>query len=490
MFGYQVTTEQAQVLASLHDDMRNRQPGYSFLQHHMNRHRLAPLVKDFIRHLCHSDKAKLALKQFHTTDEIVEAPIQFMDTNLSPHLVRKWLVYIRILQEKLAVLLHICSGSPGRGTEVATFNLQNTAFTPRNVYVSEGVIVLLARYSKQRKEKGSDKIIARYLDQKTSRLLTIFLVFVKPVQGFLLERVQRTEQSLHQKHMTPLFASENGRMTADRFRDVIRQQFHKGGIKFNISRYRQWTAALVRLVIADEQKEWQTVLEEMQATGHENAGHSINVADRIYGRKGNDFDGVGFKDLQRYKQWCSIWHTTLGVGNATATEQPKTEAASIKDAFKDSPHGDLVEKLGVHISEKVSQSLKRSYRELDEAPTRRGSSDHPTTPKRHRPPASPSEDWALQFSSPFRSKPATPVPLLRPSGTGNVVHQPPALRSLGSPRKLASDVVLVQPLSRPADEDCQVLLPALRKMLNDATAKAFCAFVKNDMPYIQMLINL
>ena len=67
----------------------------------------------------------------------------------------------------MVTLVHISSGQPARGTELAALLWRNTANGERNLFVSRGTLMLLRRYAKTRNAVG-DQYVQWFLDLDTA----------------------------------------------------------------------------------------------------------------------------------------------------------------------------------------------------------------------------------------------------------------------------------------------------------------------------------
>ena len=81
---------------------------------------------------------------------------------------------------KLLTLIHLTSGQPARGSELAGLTFRNSTQGERSLYFSEGTVLLLQRYTKNRKLAGRDAYVPRYLDAVTADLLVSYLAQCRP----------------------------------------------------------------------------------------------------------------------------------------------------------------------------------------------------------------------------------------------------------------------------------------------------------------------
>lgn len=108
----------------------------------------------------------------------------FGPSNTTPNLIRysAWLGKVAKLVEILAVLCHVTSGQPTRGTEVTTSMIINSSSgSPRSVYWTQNTIMLTQHYNKTSSVHG-DQCIARFLPQPIAHLFVLYLAVVRPME--------------------------------------------------------------------------------------------------------------------------------------------------------------------------------------------------------------------------------------------------------------------------------------------------------------------
>lgn len=479
LLGFQTPSSFKATLSSLTEHMSCPDNGFGFLTHAPNRAKLLPVAQSFVEHLCTNDRARSSLEALkeHPPGDVIE----FQTLKLSKSKVKKWLVYCRLFQEKMAPLLHVCCGSPGRCTEMAALNLLNTEVSRRNVFVSEGKVMLLYRYSKQRGLCGSDKYMARFADSRSSKILLTYLAIVRPVETVMLQLMDYTTIS-GGRHMTALFSHEGKRFTGSRLTTVFQTMFAEEHVIINVSMYRQWASGMVRILTGDEEDNRDMIAAEMEKVAHTQYGHTADMADRMYGRGSEDVVELGFRALQQYRAWCTLWHRHLKLVNEV--EQPHANESQSTSQVVSGSHCSKYATgmnsvpmnsptyLGKVISDNVERVLKRQFSELGSFSTGGGSSDQqtPLGPKRARGNAGMDGSAKCSQDNDLYNSPTASVAPLRRTEVGRTLT--PRL-SLGLPpgcMKEVSSVRMVEPLPRNIDEDCAILLKALRRMFGNPSA--------------------
>lgn len=146
--------------------------------------------------------------------------------------------------ELILVLCHVTGGAPARSTELEQYKLRNSETAVRNLFVQQGLVMLLSKYNKTDVLTGREKPICRYLDKTTSRLVAQFLLLVRPLQSAILElkigATASTENELY------LFTKDGVRIPCERIRTIIPKWFVLVDVPFNFSDWRQWLSGVIQ----------------------------------------------------------------------------------------------------------------------------------------------------------------------------------------------------------------------------------------------------
>ncbi|KAI6816361.1 hypothetical protein KC342_g15508 [Hortaea werneckii] len=122
--------------------------------------------------------------------------------------IRDWFRHVTAFRGKLLALMHMSGGQAARGPEILSIRRRNTVQGGhRNLFVEDGMVVVVTRYHKGYEVKGDVKIIHRYLLQEVGELVVWYpwrvLPFVQRMQAMLWG------QSTFSDHMWP--ADPDGR---------------------------------------------------------------------------------------------------------------------------------------------------------------------------------------------------------------------------------------------------------------------------------------
>lgn len=152
------------------DKLQNTTLGYSFLTDVENKTLVREETKWFI--LQHIFSVQSLRQEF------------FGPSNTTPNFIRysAWLGTVGKFVEILAVLCHVTSGQPTRGTEVTTSMIINSSSgSPRSVYWTHNTIMLTQHYNKTSSVHG-DQYIARFLPKPIAHLFVLYLAVVRPME--------------------------------------------------------------------------------------------------------------------------------------------------------------------------------------------------------------------------------------------------------------------------------------------------------------------
>jgi len=310
---------------SLSDNLSNRFVGYSFLFNNENKGWIQDVNRLFMNHLQTSDYARNALGASSVGDVPqgkLDEYIPFGAVMLHKSAVQKWVQQCERVQELLLCCCHVSSGSPARSTEITTWNLHNTRTAQRNLYICQGQLVLIARYSKTRHCTGGDKPIPRFPVARTSELMLTYLICARAIESTFVEQLS-SEKGAGSRHWSYLFARNGTRLTSEAIRTITTKWFLACDCKITFRQYRVFTSAMVRLLPYDDVERFKHIVEEFINVGHLQAGHNVDTADRHYGRTNNDLAGLGASMFEKYRSWCQLWHSHLAI--AKNQDQPCTK---------------------------------------------------------------------------------------------------------------------------------------------------------------------
>ena len=218
--------------ATLHDDPSNSSVGWSFLRDQRNRWPV-------------DGQSWL----FHRIQSIPRQQKRFVQAGSTSGINRErltdWMRQVDQFRARLLVLMHITGGQPARGTEILSVRHRNTsAGGHRNVFIEDGLVVFVTRYSKQFMMTGDVKIIHRYVPREVGELVVWYLWLVLP----FVERMQAMVWGLDwvSSHMWPRDV-DGKKWTTDRMTEAMKQTTEEGlGQAIGVHAYREIAIAISR----------------------------------------------------------------------------------------------------------------------------------------------------------------------------------------------------------------------------------------------------
>ncbi|KAE8555303.1 hypothetical protein EYB25_003851 [Talaromyces marneffei] len=231
---------------------------------------------------------------------------------------------IRTFLEKLLAAVQFTWGQPARAPELLSIRHENSHVGGiRNMFIEDGMVVLVARYHKGYQVSGDVKIIHRYLPREVGELLVWYLWLVLPFQ-------RRIDAWMHQREdINPhIWASApwEPTWTSERVRRILQRESTVGlsGQTLNIASYREIAIAISRrymraeraFVRCDPHSTTEDDLHEDEAQimarmMDEQAGHSPHVAGAVYARETTERAGEVVDRRQRFRQSSQEWHQFL-----------------------------------------------------------------------------------------------------------------------------------------------------------------------------------
>lgn len=232
----------------------------------------------------------------------------------------EWLSKAQGLQNSLLFLCHIMGGGAARATEIETYQCENGPNSLRNIYVSQGEIIIIARYNKTSSMSGHDRVIARFLDKRTSRLFLLYLSLIKPLEVWLINIMHG--ESRARDHAKFMFVDTGISFDERKIRSVIQTTFANHKVAFNFMEYRHYQSAMaerfmssqfVRGLYEDDNfsspSQYYSANRSMVA--HNQAGHSVQTASRVYGTGSHSLQGISTFQLSQYRDASRSWWNLL-----------------------------------------------------------------------------------------------------------------------------------------------------------------------------------
>ena len=282
----------------------------------------------------------------------------------------RWQAFYRRISaflEKLLAATQFTWGQPARAPELLSIRHENSHVGGiQNMFIEDGMVVLVARYHKGYQMSGDVKIIHRYLPREVGELLVWYLWLVLPFQ-------RRIDAWMHQREdINPhIWASApwEPAWTSERFRRILQRESTIGlsGVTLNIASYRDIAIAISRRYMRagrafvrhgphstteDDVHEDETQI--MAGIADEQAGHSSHVAGAVYARETTERAGEVADRRQRFRQSSQEWHQFLGFASAIGSI-----ATSTITPFQDTAQASQIERWSRTRAMDMDQSLQQ-----------------------------------------------------------------------------------------------------------------------------------
>jgi superfamily II DNA helicase RecQ len=237
-------------------------------------------------------------------------------------------------KEKLAPDVQFTWGLPARVSELFSLLFSNTANgRVRNIFIEDGMVVMVARYHKGYQLSGDVKIIHRYLPREVGELLVWYMWLVLPFQRRLEAGVWGKRQL--SSHLWPKKDPLGQQWSSERLRKIIRRESLTGmGVALTTQSYRNLAIGISRRYLGkshafgpdEHDLDGEGNEDEGEVIRAEQAGHSLHVEGMIYGRALMERSGEVASKRQQFRQTSIEWHRLLGfeMSHAPANRRKRT----------------------------------------------------------------------------------------------------------------------------------------------------------------------
>ena len=100
--------------------------------------------------------------------------------------IRAYIDQVVAYRERSLPLLHMTGGSAARAPEILSIRYKNSIKGEhRNVFIEDGMVVLVTRYHKGYHAHGNEKVIHRYLPRPVGESFVYYEWLVRPFQEFI-----------------------------------------------------------------------------------------------------------------------------------------------------------------------------------------------------------------------------------------------------------------------------------------------------------------
>ncbi|TFY55961.1 hypothetical protein EVJ58_g7926 [Rhodofomes roseus] len=343
-------------ISSLLDQPQNFDPGFCFLDDPRNN--LAHLRTALLRLLVEEPRLSGRFHYVQGTQFVFRA-----------HTCRQWLEDAHDAERRLCTCIHLSSGQPPRGAELASVTYRNIAGgSARGIYTMHGFLVMLTGYWKCADLTGRDKLIARVPSPDVAQRLLFHLAVIRPVQ-VALSRIFLDEAATNRfEHY--LFPGLHRPFDGDSVSDCLQADtvVHLD-CSIGLRPYRQLVSALTRWNRPD------FALPDPLHPYEVQRGHQRSMFDSQYGLSTDMLVGADPRSIVAQICASTAWHYDTGLGQkfiargyrvVPATDTPAQPSAGAappsaslpsSSASPSSEPGQLVEAIAGQVCTYLSKHL-------------------------------------------------------------------------------------------------------------------------------------
>lgn len=346
----------------LFDDLPEDQPGFSFLTDGRNPFHAKKwaIIKHILEH--HGS-------DYHSG--VINTRIAWKTTVLN-----KYLQAGATFMDLVAPLIHLTYGGPARRTELMTIKIANQPGVMRNIYYIFDRITLVTRYHKGSNQYGMDKVIPRFLPDSVSKLLIVYLAYVRPVEVYFLQALG--QHAAAKVHETYLFSAAGKQWDPNHLTAVLGTTFLRNtNVHVNSQTWRQMAVAISnkrRINLFATPKD---SVQDLQAA------HTTTTAEEHYAIDASSLSDLSDSGLLLFHEASIQWQQEMGYKDLSDTATPVTAAAPTMDL---TPVLNAIAALSTQVNQ-VSQQLPQDTSAVHEKLDHLATIIHDL--KQHQPQANP-----------------------------------------------------------------------------------------------------
>jgi hypothetical protein len=220
-----------------------------------------------------------------------------------------WLRDIATAWSELYVLLHLLS-LPGRGTEEAVWQYNNSADSRRHLFLSPHLktLVTVSNYSKTTAITGLHKYILRVIPFHLAEVITKLLRIVRPVEMIAVaSQTPGNTDNILRIYGTYMFVSSQKVWEATVLSSLLRSWFERElQVPFGMNLHRHFAQALQRRFLSYEKDS------SLADAANQAMGHGKEVGAMNYARQAGDLL-IGLSEQQQFEQVGADWIRLHGV---------------------------------------------------------------------------------------------------------------------------------------------------------------------------------
>ncbi|KAJ2076716.1 hypothetical protein H4R24_005544, partial [Coemansia sp. RSA 988] len=220
---------------------------------------------------------------------------------------KAWLKNADELMHYILFAIYLGYGQPARATELATLTFNNLPNFYHGVFVSKakGAVCLSSVYWKSQQQQQRSRQVLQFINPQLSQLLCTFLAIIRPADYAIRQEnpsdtSDQSCQRLKSTYMHYLFVHSDAYFQENTDADCGEDPDDDDAMHFfhhspNVSQSQD--------LLDNTSNQWEAIDEQ--------AGHSHNTADLIYGKSVESMTFVSAQLFEHAYLACSIWHHAL-----------------------------------------------------------------------------------------------------------------------------------------------------------------------------------
>ena len=296
------TKVEVKVSPFMSEDLRSTDIGDSFIRRVTTNPPTLPLLFEMSKHS--------GLSLLRLGGRSVDEPPFVVD----PGAAQEFFHATKPIVESIAFLLHVTGSGPLRLTEVVDDRHCNGS-SPRNVFISHGLLFLLRRNLKPSSARGCRSSVIHFPPERVAELLTYYLAVIRPVETFLTAGLGWAEQQAAYSEF--LYVVKGRKLSPQQLSWTIAQHTNR---YFSC----RLTGLDLRHVLINLQSVFLPPIVDpsVQKFRDSQAGHSTRIANHVYGQRLDHLPGEQAALFVLAYHWCKKLHTFLGLGPESTPVRP------------------------------------------------------------------------------------------------------------------------------------------------------------------------
>jgi superfamily II DNA helicase RecQ len=284
--------------------------------------------------------AGIAWKNDHLAAKVVNSLRSrcLISTNTQHQVKLKYLNDTQSLLENILLLMHITSFACSRGTELASFQLDNTSNIQRNVFIRNGTVLVCPTYNKNGSLTNSDIKTPRFYPIGVALLIVNYAILLRPAIAFARDALELMDSRSPMLFVHP---STNEPYKSSQLRASFQRLLGEHySLDLAFGDFRQIHAAMIESVLMynGHSNSMMTMASFAANTEANNiflaeaSGHSIITATTNYARSTDNIRGVDRGHLWKSGIFSLAWIKYLELDVIDCDEAPALLIEAAADA--------------------------------------------------------------------------------------------------------------------------------------------------------------